>query len=286
MAEGGWQLRVSRAQLEQFNAHLFVYVWYLAVQASALPQPTLETAKDLGSRFLDLFCTGEETEFFLTLSAEEVWVLNDLFLMLRRQYSQSPSSQERSLALEHLSACRLLVRQAERPGEEYLSITEAAHIMSVSARTVYGYLGRGKLQGFRSGVSTVISAKAVQQYQRAAIGRPRTRLPVWRKPIPANQEYLTTITVRLRQGRSERLEPKLAEIRRGGKHLLPGTVARYIVRDDQKPYMLQIVLVWRKLVMPSDEEREAAVSALCADLAELLDGETIVKYEGQVLMNT
>ena len=169
--------------------------------------------------------------------------------------------------------------------EDFLSVRDAARIMGVSTRSVYGYIEQGKLLGIRIGASIAVHAEAVRNYQRPVVGRPRTRTPIWRVPVVMNLQYLTTISVRTREGQGAKLEPRLAEIRAGGKHLISGTVARYIVRDKVNPDEIEIVLVWRKLVMPPDEERQAAISALCADLADILDWDTASYREGQVVMN-
>ena len=169
--------------------------------------------------------------------------------------------------------------------EEFLSVRDAAKIMGVSTRSVYGYIETGKLLGIRIGASIAVHAEAVRNYQRPVVGRPRTRTPIWRVPVVMNLQYFTTINVRTREGQSAKLEPRLAEIRAGHKHLIPGTVARYIVRDQTNPDEIQIVLVWRRLVMPPDEEREEALAALRADLADILDWETAEHRFGQVVMN-
>ena len=175
------------------------------------------------------------------------------------------------------------VALARVPG--YLSVKEAARLLGVSERSVYGYIESGKLPGARIGSIMVVEMESVCNYRRRAPGRLRTRIPVWRVPPEHNLQYFTTITVQLRQGQSERLEQKLHEIRATGKHLLPGTSARYIVRDQESPDEVQILLVWRAALMPPAEEREAALAALRADLAEILAWETAVYKESQVVLH-
>lgn len=170
--------------------------------------------------------------------------------------------------------------------EGYISIREAAKIMGVSTRSVYGYIEHDKLQGVRVGSSVAVSEEAVRQYQLPPVGRPRTRVPKWRVPVPRNPEYLTSMCVRVREGQGERIEQRIAEIRQSQKHAIVGTVDRYIMRDHRDPDLVQIVLVWRNLVMPLEEERQAAIAALCDDLADLLDWETATCHEGPVLLNT
>jgi hypothetical protein len=108
---------------------------------------------------------------------------------------------------------------------------------------------------------------------------------MWHIPPLANALSLTTLTVRLREGQEARLAPKLNEFRVAHKHPLPGTVDRYITRLKCDPQLVQIVLAWRAQVMPPEEEREAALVALCADLAETVMWETACCQEGQVILH-
>jgi excisionase family DNA binding protein len=169
--------------------------------------------------------------------------------------------------------------------DEFVSVRDAAKILGVSARSVYGYIETGKLLGIRIGASIAVHAKDVHNYQRPAVGRPRERIPIWRVPVVMNLQYLTTIQVRVIEGQGEKLKQRLAEIRGGRKHMLAGTVARYVVRDLESPDEVQVVLVWRKLCMPPQEERREAVQALCQDLSDILDKDGMVYREGEVLLN-
>jgi excisionase family DNA binding protein len=161
---------------------------------------------------------------------------------------------------------------------EYVSVAEAAHQLGVSARSVYGYIETKKLPAIRIGASIAIPAEALASFQRGVVGRARTRTPVWRVPTAENQQYVTTITVKVRQGQEARLEEKLAEMRKQREHLLYGTVARYIAQSVDCPEQIQIILVWRALVMPPEEEREAAFAALQVDLDDLLEWESAMAW--------
>jgi excisionase family DNA binding protein len=167
----------------------------------------------------------------------------------------------------------------------YLSVKEAAQLIGVSERTIYGYVEAGKLPAARIGSMMVVEAESVRGYQRRAPGRLRTRIPPWHVPPENNLQYLTIITAQLHPGQRERLVEKLLEIRTAGKHLLPGTAARYIVRSRECPDEVQIVLVWRSAIMPPAEEREAALAALRDDLAEIVAWETALYKESQVVIH-
>lgn len=168
----------------------------------------------------------------------------------------------------------------------YLSVCQAAKIMGVSERSIYGYLKSGRLVSYRLGGLLAIPEEALRAYRRPVVGRPRTRTPIWRVPVVMNLQYLLHITVRIRPGMEEALERRLLQIRAEHRHLIPGTVARYIARNKDGSDMVQMVLVWRRLIMPPEHERAAALEALRADLADILDWESAVYMEGQVVLNT
>lgn len=69
-------------------------------------------------------------------------------------------------------------------------------------------------------------------------------------------------------------------------HTFPGTAVRYIVRSDQRPNELQILLVWRGSLIPTEETREEALKALRSELADAVDWQTARYETGQVLMHT
>lgn len=167
----------------------------------------------------------------------------------------------------------------------YLSVREAASIMGVSERSVYGYIEAGKLPGARIGNIIVVISEYVYTYERRAPGRTRTTTPPWHMPPLKNLQYLTTITARMYPGQGELLEHKLHEMRVANKHRLLGTAARYIARNQSDPEEIEIVLVWRSVVMPPPEVREASLAAFYADLADVINWETATRTEGQVLMH-
>jgi excisionase family DNA binding protein len=172
---------------------------------------------------------------------------------------------------------------ARVPG--YLSVKEAAQLIGVSERTIYGYIEAGKLPASRIGTLIVIDAQSARRYQRQAPGRTRSHVPVWHVPPEHNQLVLTTISVRQRPGRGEQLIERLRELRVKGRHLLPGTAARYIARSQEDADDLQIVLLWRGALLAGEDQRKQALAALAADLADLLDWEQATVQEQQVLLH-
>lgn len=205
--------------------------------------------------------------------------------MRERKINKRPDTEGKSQQPQHKEphAHTPLKRIQNR---QYLSIREAAQRLGVSQRSVYGYIASGKLPGERIGQRMVVRRETVETYQRPAVGRPRTRTPLWRVSVATNVQYLLSISVRLRPGQEQPFQQKLAEIRLQRHHPIPGTVARYISRASSVPEAIRIVLVWRQRLMPPEEERQAALAALRADLSEMLDWETATSFEGVVALNT
>ena len=179
-----------------------------------------------------------------------------------------------------------LLPNVQLPG--YISVKEAAKRLGLVDKTIYRYIDEEKLPAIRLDASpfVLVEEKAVQNYKRQSVGRPRTRIPAWRLPAGANLLYLTQMVVPIYPGQEENLSTKLKEMHAGSAHLLPGTVARYIARSEDKPDSVQIVLIWRKAVMPEKEEREEALEALRSELAQILDWDAASSEHGQVLMHT
>ncbi len=168
----------------------------------------------------------------------------------------------------------------------YVSVREAAEFLGVSERTVYGYINEGQLKAVRAGGGIAIREQVVKDFDRQGTGRPRTRQPAWRLPVGKNVQYLLTIFVPLLPDKEEAFEARLKDIYRAKKHLLPGTVARYIALTEESPVEVQIVLLWRSTVMPKEAEREAALQALRADFTGILDWQQARSKYSRVMMNT
>lgn len=170
------------------------------------------------------------------------------------------------------------------PLEGFLTVKNAAKLLGLSERMVHTYIQDGRLVAKRIGNIMAIAEDDFLKFQRAKKGRPRTRLPVWRKSVGDNLEYATDITARLKEGQSANFLARLDEFRSQGQHMIPGTVARYISRGGPDLSQVRIILIWRTTVMPEKAECEAAIRAMSADLAEMLDWGTLkITYEPIVL---
>ena len=168
----------------------------------------------------------------------------------------------------------------------YLSIKEVAQAVHLSQRRVRLLIQSGRLPAFRMAGMLVVPAGEVKTYQQGITGRPRRNTPNWRIAIASDVHTWLHVFVGLREGRAEELLQKLGAIRKGGEHMFPGTAARYIALSDQRPNEVQILLIWRGSLIPTPEEREAALEELRRDLADLVDWDTARYETAQVLMHT
>ncbi len=169
-------------------------------------------------------------------------------------------------------------------GSVWLSVQEAARVLGVSERSVYGYLTKGKLSKVRVEGLMMLPEAEVLAFERGAPGRPREESPFWHLPPEKNPLSITTITVQARSGCDELLEDRLAEFRTQSKHCLPGTSARYIGRNLEKLAEVVIVLLWRGVGLPGQEQQETALAALRADLADVCNWDTALVDEGLVAL--
>lgn len=169
---------------------------------------------------------------------------------------------------------------------EFVSVREAAKILGVSERSVYGYIEERKLPGFKATNLTVVALKDVNTFKRGTTGRPRTRVPEWRISDNENVQYMTQVFIQIRNGQKEELLRRLEEIRKGNKHTFPGTVARYFAQSQADSSALEILLVWRGTVMPDEETRSAALAALREELADLLEWDSAHVEMHEILMHT
>jgi hypothetical protein len=168
----------------------------------------------------------------------------------------------------------------------YVSTREAAKILGVSERRIRLYIEMKRLPAVRAADVLMLPLEEVKHFQRKIIGRPRINTPAWRISASENTQFFTTIAVQLRAHQEKLLLQRLAEIRQAGQYIFPGTVARYIVRSATVPGQVEITLVWRKIIMPNEIEREQALEAFRRALADVLDWSTAQYSSGEVLMHT
>ena len=168
----------------------------------------------------------------------------------------------------------------------YVSTKEAAKRLGISERRVRLYIEMKRLPAVRAADVLMIPEEQVRGFQRKIVGRPRTSTLAWRISSQENMQFITSISVQIKNNQDRQLRQRMEEIRSSGTHLFPGTVARYVTRSQGIPRQVEIVLVWRSTVMPNEVERERALEAFRHTLADVLDWETAQYKNEEVLMHT
>jgi excisionase family DNA binding protein len=157
---------------------------------------------------------------------------------------------------------------------DYISTDQAAQILGISKQRVYQYIEEKRLPAFRAGNVILLRKEAVEQFKPNITGRPRKKEPAWRVYRGGSTVLGTSVQVRIRPGKQDQLVEKLKAIYKGQRHTFPGTIQRYVFKDDVSPAAVSILLVWKDSEMPNEATRERNLAALKAELADVLDWET------------
>jgi excisionase family DNA binding protein len=160
----------------------------------------------------------------------------------------------------------------EMPG--YISTEQAAKILGISKQRVYQYVGEKRLQAYRVGSIILLPIEAVKQFKPNITGRPRKKATLWRVYRDDTAVLATEIEVQIRTGRQDRLIEQLKAIFKNQRHTFPGTIQRFVFKDNSPLTTITILLVWKETEMPDAATREQALAAFKAELADVLDWET------------
>ena len=158
---------------------------------------------------------------------------------------------------------------------EYISTDQTAKLLGISKQRVYQYIEEKRLPAFRAGNVILLQKEAVEQFKPNITGRPRKREPQWRVYRGGSTVLSTEIHVRVRAGKQQQLLEKLEAIYKKQRHTFPGTIQRYVFKDDSTPTHISICLIWKNTEMPDEATRESHLAAFQAELADVLDWETV-----------
>lgn len=159
-------------------------------------------------------------------------------------------------------------------------------MLGISERRVRLYIEMKRLPAVRAADVLMLPAENVKNFKRNMVGRPRKNTLAWRISSVDNTQFMTSISVQVKSQPSGHLTQVMEEIKNSGEHVFPGTIARYVVKSENIPGQIEIVLVWRSTVMPGDREREQALEAFRQALSDVLDWETAQYHHGEILMHT
>jgi excisionase family DNA binding protein len=157
---------------------------------------------------------------------------------------------------------------------EYISTEQAARLLGTSKQRVYQYIAEKRLPAFRAGNTILLRREAVEQFKPNITGRPRKKEPQWRIYRGGSAVLGTEIHVQVHPGQMQRLVEKLRAIYQGQRHIFPGTIQRYIFKDNNLLATVSIWLIWKDTEMPDEATRESNFAAFKAELTDVLDWET------------
>ena len=168
----------------------------------------------------------------------------------------------------------------------YVSIKEAAELLSISDKRVYQYIMAGRLSAHRIGNILIVPLEEVKQFKPSPSGRVRTKAPAWRSYKSRGTLLLTQIHVQVRAGQQDALVQTLQAIQKGNQYTFPGTVARYVFRENAACTAVHIQLIWKDTEMPDEESRQRHLALFQDALAGVLNWETADVLYAEAIIHT
>lgn len=125
-----------------------------------------------------------------------------------------------------------------------------------------------------------------QRFEQNPPGRVRTKAPAWRVFNVRSKLVSLAIDVQVLPGQEQRLLEKLQSIQRGNRHTFPGTMARYILKENSAFSSVSIWLIWKDTEMAEGTTLEEELAAFKSELADVLDWETALRSTKEGLIYT
>ncbi len=168
----------------------------------------------------------------------------------------------------------------------YVSTKQAAKMLGVSNHRMYQYVKEGRLPVVQIGKAFMLRIEDVEQFQPHPSGRTRIKPPSWRVYRSRGTLLVTDIHVHVRPSKQKLLIEKLESIQTADRHTFPGSVARYVIKEDTTPTSVRILLVWKDTEMPGEIVRQRHMTAFQEELADVLDWETAHYQTNETIIHT
>ncbi len=157
---------------------------------------------------------------------------------------------------------------------------------SVSDKRVYQYVRVGRLPARRIRNILIVPIDEVRHFKPSPSGRVRAKIPPWRAYRSRGALILTDMQVPVRAGQQGTLVVKLKAIQKADSHTFPGTVARYVVKDDEALTSVQMVLIWKSTEMPSETKCAQGLAFFQEELADVLNCEATQYRTNEAIIHT
>src|SRR5260370_14358645 len=138
----------------------------------------------------------------------------------------------------------------------YVSTKEAAKILGVSERRVRLYIEMKRLPAVRAADVLLIPLDKVKNFKRKIVGRPRKNTLAWRISSIENTQFMTFISVQTRTQQEKQLMQRLEEGKRLRPQIFPDTVARSVLRSNNRHVPVSAVSPLRRTLMPNSTHIE------------------------------
>ncbi len=156
----------------------------------------------------------------------------------------------------------------------HVPVKEAAAMLGISEDRVLQHIKAKRLPGRKVLGRYMIPLESVEQFKLNPPGRLRTKSPDWHVFNPRSKLLGMDIQVLVFAGQQERLLEKLRAIQEENRHVFPGTIARYVLKNGPSFTGLSIWMIWKDSEMPDEATRERDFAAFKAELADVLNWET------------
>ncbi|HEX7737387.1 MAG TPA: helix-turn-helix domain-containing protein [Ktedonobacteraceae bacterium] len=160
-------------------------------------------------------------------------------------------------------------KKSSPPG--YISSEEAAQRLEVTKDRLYQWVKQARLTPYTVGNAFTFREQDIANFERNPTGRRRKGPPSWRVYKGDVKVLVTIIAVRVRAGQQEQLVAKIHAMQKAGEFVFPGTMARYILQDDEQCNQIQILLVWKNTEMPDEATRQTQLAIFQQEFADVLD---------------
>ncbi|HEY0752344.1 MAG TPA: helix-turn-helix domain-containing protein [Ktedonobacteraceae bacterium] len=163
-------------------------------------------------------------------------------------------------------------KKSSPPG--YISSEEAAQRLEVTKDRLYQWVKQARLTPYTVGNAFTFREQDIANFERNPTGRRRKGSPSWRVYKGDVKVLVTTIIVQVRNEQQRQLVAKIDAMREADEFIFPGSIARYIVPDDEEFKQIQILLIWKNTEMPDEAARQAHLDLFQQDFADVLDWST------------
>ena len=164
--------------------------------------------------------------------------------------------------------------------EDYVSVSEAARMIQCSRSKVYRYIKEGRLSSERVSRTLRLRRNEVQHLQADLSENRRAKVPTRQQAHTPSEFASITIHVQIRPGKQEELEKRLAVAGTEQRYTFTGSVARYILEDDES---IEMMLIWNKAEMPDATIWQFELQTFQQAFADVLDWESATFSFGNIL---